>query len=32
MDSKGVPPSDWVCPYGDGKSAQKIYNILEKVL
>ena len=32
MDSKGIPPPDWVCPYGDGKSAQKIYNILEEVL
>tara|TARA_R110002124_G_scaffold66852_2_gene181726 strand:- start:1169 stop:2167 length:999 start_codon:yes stop_codon:yes gene_type:complete len=32
IDSKGVPPSDWVCPYGDGTSAQKIYNILEDVL
>ena len=32
MDSKGVPPSNWVCPYGDGTSAQKIYNILQDML
>jgi len=27
-----VPPSNWVCPYGDGTSAQKIYNILQDML
>jgi len=32
IDTKGVPPTTWFCPYGDGKSSQKIYNILNSVL
>jgi UDP-N-acetylglucosamine 2-epimerase len=27
---KGVPPNDWVCPYGDGKSSEKVYKVLKE--
>lgn len=30
IGAKGVPPSTWVCPYGDGKSSEKIFQILKE--
>jgi len=32
INSSYIPPQTWECPYGDGKSSQKIYNILKDVL
>jgi len=32
ISSSYIPPQTWECPYGNGKSSQKIYNILKDML